>query len=101
MTNSLSGGTPAENEVLAGTAPNVAGGNPADLSSTVNLSFTANGTDDVVLRYTPLPAGDVNPVHQMFFGINGFQLDQQVIPEPSTGLLGLLGVALLGLRRRR
>ena len=76
MTNSLSGGTPAENEVLAGTAPNVAGGNPADLSSTVNLSFTANGTDDVVLRYTPLPAGDVNPVHQMFFGINGFQLDQ-------------------------
>jgi len=98
MTNSLAGGTPAENEVLPNTGVNMVGGDPADLSSTQNLMFTANGTDDVVLRYAPLGPG--NMVHQDFFGINGFQLEQQV-PEPSTGLLGLLGLALVGLRRRR
>lgn len=74
MTNSLSGGTPAENEVLQGTEPNIAGGDPADLSSTQNLTFTANGTDDVVLRFAPLGTG---PVHRMFFGMNGFELDQE------------------------
>lgn len=100
MTNSLAGGTPAENEVLAGTGVNIAGGNPADLSSTQNLAFSANGTDDVVLRFAPLGPTS-NAVHQMFFGINGFQLDQvNAVPEPSTGLLSLLGAALLFHRRR-
>ncbi|MDF1711525.1 MAG: hypothetical protein P1U90_04760 [Akkermansiaceae bacterium] len=74
MTNSLAGGTPAENEILQGTEPNVAGGDPADLSSTQNLTFTANGADDVVLRFAPLGTG---PVHRMFFGLNGFDLDQE------------------------
>ena len=96
MTNSLAGGTPAENEILSGTAPNIAGGDPADLTSTLNLSFTANGVDDVVLRFAPLGNGQT---HRMFFGINGFQLEQ--IPEPSAGLLGIFGLALIGLRRRR
>lgn len=98
MTNSLGTGTPAENVVPAGTAPNVAGGDPADLTSTMTYGFTADGTNDVVLRYTPLPPGDTTPVHQMFFGMNGFELDQ--VPEPSAGILGLVGFACL-LRRRR
>ncbi len=96
MTNSLAGGTPAENEILPGSGVNVAGGDPADLSSTMVYGFTANGTDDVVVRFAPLGPG--NMVHQDFFGINGFQLSQ--IPEPTTGVLGLFG-ALLLLRRRR
>ena len=96
ITNSLALGTPAENEILPGTGVNIAGGNPADLSSTQNLAFTANGNDDVVIRFAPL--GD-DLVHKMFFGINGFQLEQ--VPEPSTGLLGILGAAAFCLRRRR
>lgn len=99
MTNSLAGGTPAENEVLANTGVNIAGGNPADLSSTMTLSFTANGADEVVLRYAPTQAN--GQVHRMFFGINGFELSQtSAIPEPSTGLLGLLALSFL-IRRRR
>lgn len=81
MTNSLTGGTPAENEVLAGTGVNVEGGDPADLSSTQNLTFTANGTDGVVLRYAPLSPG-TNTTHKEFFGLNGFQLEQTTPPAP-------------------
>ena len=99
MTNSLAGGTPAENEVLPNTGVNIAGGNPADLSSTMNLSFTANGADEIVLRYAPTQGND--QVHRMFFALNGFELSQtSAIPEPSTGLLGLLGLSFL-IRRRR
>ena len=99
MTNSLAGGTPAENEVLANTGVNIAGGNPADLSSTMTLNFTANGADEVVLRYAPTQGN--GQVHRMFFGINGFELSQtSAIPEPSTGLLGLLGLSFF-IRRRR
>ena len=97
MTNSTAGGTPAENEVLAGTAPNVAGGNPADLSSTLNFMFTADGASDVVLRFAPL-SSEAALTHRTFFGINGFHLDQ--VPEPTTALLAVLG-GMLVLRRRR
>lgn len=97
ITNSLAGGQPAENEVLPGSGVNIAGGNPADLSSTQNVSFNATG-DDVVFRYAAIP-GEL--VHTNFFVLNGLELNQQsVIPEPSTGLLGLIGVGFL-LRRRR
>lgn len=98
MTNSLTGGTPAENEVLGGTAPNVAGGDPADLSSTLDFEFTADGSNAVVLRFAPL--GPVSmPTHQTFFGINGFELDQ--VPEPSSAMLVLGGLAGMLVRRRR
>ena len=95
ITNSLAGGSPAENEVLPGTGVNVAGGNPDDLSSTQNLGFAANGTDDVVLRYAALATADV---HQNFFVLNGLELAQ--VPEPSSALLSLVGAGFL-LRRRR
>lgn len=98
MTNSLAGGTPAENEILPGDGINVAGGDPADLSSTLDFSFTANGADDIVLRFAPVHPGADTTVHQTFFGINGFQLSQ--VPEPSTGLLALVGLGFLARRRR-
>lgn len=98
MTNSTTGGSPAENEIFGGTAPNVPGGDPADLSSTLNFNFAADGTNPVVLRFAPLgPA--LMPVHQTFFGINGFELDQ--VPEPSSAVLVLGGLAGVLLRRRR
>ena len=74
ITNSLAGGTPAENEILSGTPPNEAGGDPADLTSTQVFAFTA-GAQDVVLRFTPLPPAGLQ-VHQTFFALNGFHLDQ-------------------------
>lgn len=98
MTNSSEGGTPAENEVLPGTSPNVADGDPALLSSTVRFQFDANGTDDVLVRFAPIVA-DLTQTHHAFFGINGFVLDQ--VPEPSAAACALLGAAGLGLRRRR
>ncbi|MGC6580893.1 MAG: LamG-like jellyroll fold domain-containing protein [Akkermansiaceae bacterium] len=84
LTNSLSGGNPAENEVLSGTAPNEAGGDPADLSSTLVFTFTA-ASQNVVLRFTPLAPGDTGPVHQMFFALNGFQLDQTASLDDTDG----------------
>ena len=51
------------------------GGDPADLSSTVNFNFAADGTNAVVLRFAPLGPALI-PVHQAFFGINGFELDE-------------------------
>ncbi|HIG84500.1 MAG TPA: PEP-CTERM sorting domain-containing protein [Verrucomicrobia bacterium] len=98
ITNSFNGGFPSENEVLPGVASNIAGGNPADLASTQNFSFTANGTNDVVVRFATLDNAGQG-VHRQFFALNGFQLGQQ-IPEPSTSLLSLLGAGLF-LRRRR
>jgi len=83
-TNSLAGGNPAENEVLSGTAPNVGGGEPADLTSTQVFSFTA-GAQDVVLRFTPLPQGDPLPVHQTFFALNGFHLVQTLSLDDTDG----------------
>lgn len=74
ITNSLAGGNPAENEILSGTTPNEAGGDPADLTSTQVFTFAA-GAQDVVLRFTPLPPTGL-AVHRTFFALNGFQLDQ-------------------------
>lgn len=74
MTNSLAGGTPAENEVLTGMAPNVADGDPLDLSSTQVFSFEAAAGQELVLRFAPLATGA--GVHQQFIGLNGFEMVQ-------------------------
>jgi len=64
---------------------------PAGAPSTQTIAFTvANNGDAVVIRYQ-------NPT-EAHFGLNGFDL--ALIPEPSTALLGALGMLTL-LRRRR
>ena len=85
QSDSTPGGTPSSGAEIGGPA------------STFGTSFTATGSD-VAIRFEPL-SGELDPgVHNNLFAINGFQLDQ--VPEPSTGLLGLLSAGLL-LRRRR
>lgn len=67
-------------------------------ANTYTTTFTSTGAD-VVLRFEPLSGELGSAVHNQLFAINGFQLEN-AIPEPSTGLLGLLGAMML-LRRRR
>lgn len=85
QSDSTPGGTPTSGAETAGPA------------STFSTSFTATGSD-VAIRFEPLTGELSTGVHNNLFAINGFQLSQ--VPEPSTGLLGLLGAGLL-LRRRR
>lgn len=88
-------------------ADSSAGGNPDSgenrtdgPANTFNTAFTSTG-GDVALRFEPLSGELGAAVHNQLFAINGFQLAQAAqVPEPSTGLLGLLGAGLL-LRRRR
>jgi hypothetical protein len=89
MTDSTPGGNPDSGNLVDTFAGMAANG------SIYNTSISANGTDDVVLRFAPYSN---TAVHRQFFGIDGFQLTQ--VPEPSSGLLGLLG-AVMFLRRRR
>ncbi len=86
MTDGTEGGTPDSGALYGG--PDV-----YTLPSTYYMSFTANGTDDVVLRFAPYsdPAG----VHRQIWGMNGFE----IVPEPAT--IALLGLGGLLLRRRR
>lgn len=66
-------------------------------ANTFVTTFTATG-DDVTFRFEPLSGELGDAVHNQLFAINGLQVTQ--IPEPSTGILALLGAGLL-LRRRR
>ena len=89
MTDSTPGGNPDSGNLVTTFAGMAANG------SIYNTTTVANGTDDVVLRFAPLTG---TAVHEQFFGIDGCQLTQ--VPEPTTGLLGLLGLVMF-LRRRR
>lgn len=86
-------GTAAGNPDSGATVSDFAG--MAAAGSIYTTSFTANGTDDVTIRFAPYAQ---TAVHRQIFGVNGFQLEQ--IPEPSTGLLSLLSVAMIFRRRR-
>ncbi|MGJ8697424.1 MAG: PEP-CTERM sorting domain-containing protein [Verrucomicrobiaceae bacterium] len=88
MTSSTGGGNPAN------PSPTTTG-SAETLASTYNTTFTANGTDDVVIRYGVLAD---TAVHRQILAVNGFQLSQ--VPEPSTGIMALLGASFL-LRRKR
>lgn len=84
------------------------GGNPPNPGlittgpvSMVETSFSASGSDDVVLRFAPFADGvDTAAVHKQIFGINGFQLS--VVPEPSSLMLTLIAFgSVAGWLRRR
>jgi hypothetical protein len=93
MTHSTSGGAPN-----TPVTTNATDGDPHNLSSTVTATFNADGTNDVVIRLTPL-ANTATGIHTTFVGINGFELEQ--VPEPSSLLMLLAGGLFLGVRRRR
>jgi hypothetical protein len=70
MTNSGPGSLPASTRIYQG-FPTNGSPYPEDLPSTVKVDFTADGTNNVILRFTPL--SDTN-VHRQIWGINGFEL---------------------------
>ena len=70
------------------------------VGSVYEATFTADGTNDVVLQFAPYSGALGDAVHNQLWGINGFELS--VVPEPgSITLLGMGLIMLLGLRRRR
>ncbi len=94
MSDASSGGNP--DSTLDG-YPGLQVGPDADtLMSTYRTSFTANGADDVVLRFAP---HSNTAVHRQIWGINGFTL----VPEPSSVIMLLMGAAfgVAGILRRR
>lgn len=63
------------------------------------FSFTATGSDSVQVRFTNDDGGSSSTD---FAVINGFSIAMApAIPEPTTMVLGLAGLTLLGMRRRR
>jgi len=71
MTSSTAGGSPASPVIYTG-SPDP---DSRNLPSTFTTGFTADGVNDVVLRFAPFVDG-VDPigVHKQFFGMNGFEL---------------------------
>lgn len=83
---------------------------PRSLPSTYSTVISANGTDDVVIRFAPFADGvDPVAVHKQFFLINGFKViefpDVQVPAMSTWGLVGFttlaLAVGAFVVRRRR
>jgi hypothetical protein len=81
MTDGTAGGTPDSGATVSGP-------DPYTLASTYRTSFTANGTDDVVLRFALY--SDAGGVHRQIWGLNGFELmavssDLAFGPNPTNG----------------
>jgi hypothetical protein len=97
MTDTTPGGTP-DSDLFGMREP---GPDVTSLNSVYNASFTANGTDDVVLRFAMYSGTYLHngapAVHNQIWGMNGFEL----VPEPTTIMLLGLGSLVLGRRRRR
>ncbi len=103
MSNSRpTGGNPDSGSVeslAAGYLGPIAGPDITTLESTYSTSFTADGVNDVVFRFAPYAN---TAVHRQIWGMNGFELAPSVVPEPSSVMLGLMGVfAAIGLWWRR
>ncbi len=80
MTDGTEGGTPDSGTVYGGP-------DPYSLPSTYHVSFDADGTNDVVLRFAPYAA---SPVHRQVWGMNGFELTMfespvAMAPHPASG----------------
>lgn len=68
---------------------------PKNLPSTFTTSFTADGVNDVVLRFASfIPADGTAGTHTSWFIMNGFELTQ--VPEPSSFVM-LLCLCCCGL----
>ncbi len=57
---------------------------PRALPSTVSFPITANGAQDVVVAFVPLPVG--TDIAQQFFGCNAFELFNPASPPPGPDL---------------
>ena len=66
------------------------GGNPSSgaetpgPASTFTMTFSSTGAD-VVIRFEPLSGAAGSAVHNQLFAINGFQIENHVIPQDSDG----------------
>ena len=74
MTDSTEGGTPDSGATEVGPDANT-------LSSTYRISFSADGVNDVVLRFAPYSEG---AVHRQIWGMNGFVLELVLPVDPGT-----------------
>jgi len=99
MSDSTEGGNPdSATNGSPGLVTDLAG--LAAAGGVYNASFTADGSNDVVLQFAPYAGTLGDAVHNQLWGINGFQLE--AVPEPaSMPLIVLGGVMLLAVRRRR
>ncbi len=99
MSDSTPAGTPdSETDGSPGLVTDFAGMMSA--GSIYEATFTADGTNDVVLQFAPHSGALGDAVHNQIWGINGFELS--VVPEPGSAvLLGMGLFLLLGFRRRR
>ena len=65
-----------------------------------DATFSADGSNDVVIQFAPYSGALGDAVHNQLWGINGFQLAP--VPEPaSMSLISLGFIGLLATRRRR
>ena len=97
MTDSTDEGNPASPMTFTGNPDP----DPKNLPSTFTTTFTASGSDDVVLRFAPFVDGvDPVAVHKQFFGMNGFELTHVSgaveVPAASTWALIILALAAFG-----
>lgn len=69
MSDSTAGGTPASPQTYTGVAQGYI--DPVNLPGTVEFNFTATGSSDVIIEFTPYTTAQV---HKALFAMNGFEL---------------------------
>lgn len=99
QSDSTPAGTPdSATDGAPGPVPDFAG--MASVGSIYETTFTADGTNDVVLQFAPYSGAFGSEVHNQLWAINGFELS--VVPEPGSAILFGMGLLMmLGFRRRR